>query len=665
MRKLILLLIIAFTCLSIEAQKSSGSQQRRTTTAQTAKKSTKKSTKKTTKKAQTEQKSQTKDEPETKPAPKVEEFDYTEILASQVPTVKYDLQAKKDPTTNKYGYENKGEKQYWWAEAHKLGKKKEELNSEQQTQWVISPQYDRVSKRFSEDLAAVELNGRVGFIDQFNRFIIEPQFDAMDDLESFHGGLAAVKIDGKYGFINKRGEFVIPPAFDKAENFGDDLLAVVKMNGKFGAIDINGDNVVPCTYMAKEIMTTVPIKNKPYKNAQKAVKAKYEDGYYSDLVHKLLSSEEHAFTALEDLKFMPVKDPNLSIARGSVTAINDGFYLYNLDGKFGIIDSYRRFVIPPSYKSVTYQPNEKIFVVEEVDHGDGKPAFGLMSRAGGWIIPPNFESLSNFNRGMARATVGEHSTNVDVHGLVESSFIEKMLKSSSEEKGTYYTQRLIGIWPTCAPAHNNMGIYYASSCDDLKHAINHFTVAHNLDPDNEDFKNNMKSAKSERNSRRWNRVLTGLQIAGTILTIGAMTYSAVSGNTVMASSDFSSTGMSSFSDDSGLSSGGGYGGGSVGDSGSSKGGLSEQGYREMYARWERNAKSCYESLTVVGSRTKDKKTGKDTGGSAMGTWGAGSYTGMKHNLRNAQKEMRKVRDEARRNGFSIPQSEYETINVSY
>ena len=62
---------------------------------------------------------------------------------------------------------------------------------------------------------------------------------------------------------------------------------------------------------------------------------------------------------------------------------------------------------------------------------------------------------------------------------------------------------------------------------------------------------------------------------------------------------------------------------------------------------------------------KIKKNGKDTGGSAAGTWNSASYTGMKSNLRKAQKEMRETRALARKEGHNIPQSNYETINVSY
>lgn len=92
--------------------------------------------------------------------------------------------------------------------------------------------------------------------------------------------------------------------------------------------------------------------------------------------------------------------------------------------------------------------------------------------------------------------------------------------------------------------------------------------------------------------------------------------------------------------------------------------LSESFYRDTYARWTKVAESAYKSLTVTGVRVKDKNTGKDVNGSAAGTWGS-RFNGMKMELRKAQREMKKTREEALRAGYKISQSEYETINVSY
>lgn len=100
-------------------------------------------------------------------------------------------------------------------------------------------------------------------------------------------------------------------------------------------------------------------------------------------------------------------------------------------------------------------------------------------------------------------------------------------------------------------------------------------------------------------------------------------------------------------------------------SGASSKKLSEDFYRDTYARWTKAAKGAYESLTSAGVKVKEKKTGKDVEGSAAGSWNAGHFSAMKMEMRKAQREMKKTREEARRAGYKIEKSEYETIDVKY
>lgn len=100
--------------------------------------------------------------------------------------------------------------------------------------WAIPPQYDDAANKFRENLAMVKVNGKVGFIDLYNRFIIEPVYDDVDDMDGFHQGVAAVKKDGKWGYINKEGECVIPFEYDAADAFDEDLIAPVKVGELWG-----------------------------------------------------------------------------------------------------------------------------------------------------------------------------------------------------------------------------------------------------------------------------------------------------------------------------------------------------------------------------------------------------------------------------------------------
>ena len=191
------------------------------------------------------------------------------LLCCAIPFSFYAQKARQNAATKKWGYEqteNKG----WWENSKYRGNSMfgewdaALVNQDYEINWLISPQYEEVTKRFTEKLAGVVLGGKVGFIDIHNRFIIKPQFENVDDVHGFNLGLSAVKKNGKFGFINKKGEFVIEPQFDYADNFRDNMLATIKQDGKFGAINLRGEIVVPCKYILEEAMISFPKSNKVY-----------------------------------------------------------------------------------------------------------------------------------------------------------------------------------------------------------------------------------------------------------------------------------------------------------------------------------------------------------------------------------------------------------------
>lgn len=88
-------------------------------------------------------------------------------------------------------------------------------------------------------------------------------------------------------------------------------------------------------------------------------------------------------------------------------------------------------------------------------------------------------------------------------------------------------------------------------------------------------------------------------------------------------------------------------------------------YQALYSNWERRAKSNYESLTNLG--TNLKVNGRDVSGTTggVGHLSQSNYTLQKRYLREAQKEMSRIRRNAAKAGVVIPQSQWETVSVSY
>lgn len=113
------------------------------------------------------------------------------------------------------------------------------------------------AKIFSEDLAAVKIQEKWGFIDRNGKLVIQPIYD---EAYFFNEGLCAVEINGKYGFIDKSGKIVINPKFSDVfgiydllrwgtiKNGFDEGLIRVALNGKMGIINTSGKNITEFKY---------------------------------------------------------------------------------------------------------------------------------------------------------------------------------------------------------------------------------------------------------------------------------------------------------------------------------------------------------------------------------------------------------------------------------
>ncbi len=121
-----------------------------------------------------------------------------------------------------------------------------------------TPRIDWVTDAASGDsLGVYAVGGRRGYINVKNgEIIINAKTNDYEKAWVFSDGLAAVMKDGKVGFINVDNELVIPFQFDYSSNrwgdtgylFHDGYCVMTNKDGKFGLIDISGNWVVEPEY---------------------------------------------------------------------------------------------------------------------------------------------------------------------------------------------------------------------------------------------------------------------------------------------------------------------------------------------------------------------------------------------------------------------------------
>lgn len=445
-------------------------------------------------------------------------------------TTANDVMLLKNPNTDKWGYASKNQNRKSPIRGLRktaikvLGKTGQDILASgyvNNIDWVVPAQYDAAATNFEENLAAVEIDGKVGFIDLNNRFIIEPRFEPMKHLGGFSQGLAAVKIGDKYGYVNKRGQVVIQPQFEYAKNFRDNLLASVKMDGKYGAIDITGTLVVPCKYVVEEAMTTVPISNKEYRAAVKDAQTKRDNDVYAK-----------------------VTDPIQAASREVNKRINDSTWYQKLtfqtvtndNGKKGIRDNYGRTIVPSIYTDCRYDAANHLYIVQYTDFNDEK-CYGVYSEKGDYLFHPLFDNIGAFSKGRAQVTVAGVSGWIDTDGFVQPELLDKLCDtglnydaSGDKRQARKVYNRILDIDPNHVMALNNLALMDID-IKDYNKGMRNLKLAHELAPDNKLIADNLKMAKNDRKERRWNRLNSTLSVFVAVVGMAGAGYAASTGGT--------------------------------------------------------------------------------------------------------------------------------------
>ena len=91
-------------------------------------------------------------------------------------------------------------------------------------------------------IAVKSQNGKWGFIDFKEKYVVEPRFDYV---YGFSSGLAAVEVNGKWGYINTSGEFVIEPHLKEGGYFRNGMLSINMGDNKYGFRDVSGNIIGP------------------------------------------------------------------------------------------------------------------------------------------------------------------------------------------------------------------------------------------------------------------------------------------------------------------------------------------------------------------------------------------------------------------------------------
>ena len=115
---------------------------------------------------------------------------------------------------------------------------------------------------FSEGLAAVMKDGKVGFVDANNKLVIPFRFDYSDKCRTyeigylFHDGYCVMtNKDGKFGLIDINGNWVVEPEYDELWNAHKTGNRIVVNDGKHGMLDSCFKVLYPAEYFYIDVLS--------------------------------------------------------------------------------------------------------------------------------------------------------------------------------------------------------------------------------------------------------------------------------------------------------------------------------------------------------------------------------------------------------------------------
>lgn len=229
----------------------------------------------------------------------------------------------------------------------------------------IPCQYQNARNYYSEGLAAVVKDNKIGFIDEhgtvkipFNYYYSEFSFNfLMKKLGIFSDGLAAmINRDNKLGYIDKNGNTVIPFIYNDASCFHQGVALVGKYidgQGRYGLIDKNNSVILPF---------------------------EFEVGLYIDGAFEMCQNGKWGIYSLKGECLAPCQYED------RVLSFSGGYATVTKNGKQGLINNQGRLVIPIEYEFTCYEPWSKLVHVIK----NGKKGYVDLSNR--IVVPIEFDN---------------------------------------------------------------------------------------------------------------------------------------------------------------------------------------------------------------------------------------------------------------------------------
>ena len=207
---------------------------------------------------------------------------------------------------------------------------------------AVIPEHYTHAWVFSEGLAAVVLDGKVGFINRQGKTVIDFCFPYFKDNTKsiafvFRNGYSSMyDASGKCGVIDKRGEWVLAPSYDciQTPQYGKRIFNIGKL---YGVLDDSLHILLPAEYKYIQLLEHSMI-------ADKQDGSQVQIGYDGSVLNGNVCN---GVTALEYDSFEKTKNGEETIRKPT------GLYSYNVYNTYGLMGQDGKPITPVLYDNIT------------------------------------------------------------------------------------------------------------------------------------------------------------------------------------------------------------------------------------------------------------------------------------------------------------------------
>lgn len=261
--------------------------------------------------------------------------------------------------------------------------------------WVIPPSFASVTE-FEAGVSVAEHDGKCGLIDARGQWTQRPEFEYLDRKAR---PLRLFRKDGLYGYLSPNNDIVIEPRFDEATPFSEGI-ASVNLDDEKMLIDIGGEVVLRHDYIyvnqfhfslalfaANEDDSCFGFLDRRSLTPCFRLELGTNPSFFTEGLCKVEYRDEgHVFfvnsTGVKVLG--PFEDAD---------CFRNGLAPAKAGGKWGLIDQSGAFRVQPAYDRV--DPPWNGYAVARVD---GRR--GAIDMEGRWVVPPEFDRLLGPSEGL-------------------------------------------------------------------------------------------------------------------------------------------------------------------------------------------------------------------------------------------------------------------------